>query len=928
MSDPDSRLSWTPPAPEALAADFPKLEIESLLALGGMSAVYRVRQTSLDRLAVLKVMPLETGEGEGAALRFQTEARALASVRDRGVVEVYDFGTTNSGYLYLLLEYEGGGDLRRWMEARTGPITPEEALGIASSIAGGVAAAHRRGIVHGDLKPDNIFIDGDGQLKVGDFGLAGTGGMATATHYTPGYTAPEILAGDHRNTTQTDVYAIGATLFELLLRATPPLETGNLALQLQKVPVPLAEVIGWALQPDPTRRPADAVEYRSALDKAAAALGESPRPRISNPTIFKNPRASSQPAAPSKPSRPSPILIAAGAAALLAIGYAIFKPATPANDPVVAAPQISATPALPEPEAPGPAPTVAATSDPIPPGTPTAPLTPETGVTTPNSPPTEPIVPPAPPAPAIAVLPINPPEDPADQDWLDEGKATSSPGATTVSKGPATDEEIKAWNPDWTIEAPRGKEGSSIRFSSTQDEGNRVLTVAPFSGTRPASLSRITTLSQDRPMQLSIRVAAHSDGKADWLLKAFVNDQPLSKPQTITNRPGRPRWLTLTWDLSAWKGKQVNLRLENHNGGEVNWWFEHSLWSWIRLEPLSDVLVNATFRPANASKDVVDPGFVDLFSVNQAGGWKGTEAGGLSFNQGVATTFTRPGGDGKGLVWFTKRMFRDFVVQLEFKTDSPQARSGILLRGVDPDISSVTSSAVSGVEVAIHGDTISQTGTGSLAGEKAPTSLPLKSGDWNKLEIAVTGTRHLIKLNGQLINEWNSPGNASGYLALQHFRGEGEVQFRKVWIREISPGVATLATPAKPSSGPTRRLGIPADARPFNGKWYRYYEEKMLWRMAKKRCEDLKGHLVFIQDQATQDFLNTLTDKPFWGGASDEKKEGEWLWLDGSPMVFSKWGGDQPDNGGGREDFLVVHPESWNDNRNDASIRGFICQWD
>ena len=272
MNQPGPRSPWTPPTPAELAGEFPKLEIQSLLAPGGMSAVYLVRQQALDRLAVLKVLPLEIGEDAEASVRFQTEARALASVRDRGVVEVYDFGCTSGGYLYLLLEYEGGGDLRGWIRNRQQAVTAEEALGIGSSIAGGLAAAHRKGIIHGDIKPDNIFLDEEGHLKVGDFGLAGTAGVSTATHHTPGYTAPEILAGNRQTTPQTDVYAIGATIFELLLNSTPPEGAGSLALQLQKLPQPVAEVIGWALQEDPANRPATAHEYRAALEGAALKL--------------------------------------------------------------------------------------------------------------------------------------------------------------------------------------------------------------------------------------------------------------------------------------------------------------------------------------------------------------------------------------------------------------------------------------------------------------------------------------------------------------------------------------------------------------------------------------------------------------------------------------------------------------------------------
>src|SRR5687767_13875115 len=111
MSSPDSPDAeadpppdWTPPAVEELASDFPALEIESLLAIGGMSAVYLARQRSLDRRVVLKVLPVQIGADAEAAERFMREARVLAKLRDPGIVEIYDSGLSPGGHLFLVLE--------------------------------------------------------------------------------------------------------------------------------------------------------------------------------------------------------------------------------------------------------------------------------------------------------------------------------------------------------------------------------------------------------------------------------------------------------------------------------------------------------------------------------------------------------------------------------------------------------------------------------------------------------------------------------------------------------------------------------------------------------------------------------------------------------------------------------------------------------
>ncbi|MDB6069831.1 MAG: hypothetical protein JWL81_1002, partial [Verrucomicrobiales bacterium] len=537
----------------------------------------------------------------------------------------------------------------------------------------------------------------------------------------------------------------------------------------------------------------------------------------------------------------------------------------------------------------------------------------------------------------VAVTP--PPTAPKDQDedWLDpNSKPTNPPTAgEPVILPAATEAELAAWNPDWTLDAPKGDAGPSApRFSSILENDRKVLLLTPHSALRPAILSKRITLPATGPQQLTARIAAPDFPKADWLLKAFADDQPLSAPQVIS----RSRFQNLTWDLTPWKGKTITLRLENHQGSTSAGQFPSSQWAEVKLEPLSLLLARATFDPAHASKSPPEPGFVDLFDARQAPAWKPNTNGGLSFTEGVATPFTKPGATSKGLVIFTKRAFRDFILKVEFRMDSPKADSGLWVRLPDPAApSSGSTPPRDPVEIEIHGDTLGTTGTGSIAGEKAPTTLPLIPDGWNKYELAVTGTRHLLKLNGVLINEYIGKSAEPGLLALQFHQGDSLVHYRNCWIRETTSSSLTLANPAAaaPKIGMAaaagRPLGVPPDATPFNGKWYRFYEEKMLWRMAKKRSEDLRGHLVFIPDAATNEFLTNLCrNRAFWAGATDEKSEGRWLWLDGTPLDYNNWGADQPDNSRGREDFLLVSPKgSWIDNANDGTdTRGFICEWD
>src|SRR5436190_11831840 len=286
MSSPDPSpadpppLDWLPPAIEELASDFPTLEIESLLAQGGMSAVYLARQRSLDRLVVLKVLPVEIGADEAAAERFMREARVLAKLRDPGIVEIYDSGLSPGGHLYLVLEWEEGGDLRHWAQ---GEVSLGEALGVGESVCSALSAAHAESIIHGDIKPDNVFIDGKGRLKVGDFGLADFGGEGRALFHTPGYTAPEIIYGEAGPSVQSDCYAAAAVVFELIYQCVPPLDPEERMAALTSLPPAASRALAQMLADDPAKRPASAEACHKLLADAHRALNAVPAPRRAPP---------------------------------------------------------------------------------------------------------------------------------------------------------------------------------------------------------------------------------------------------------------------------------------------------------------------------------------------------------------------------------------------------------------------------------------------------------------------------------------------------------------------------------------------------------------------------------------------------------------------------------------------------------------------
>ena len=218
-------LDWTPPTVAELAPLFPAYEIQVLIGRGGMGAVYRARQPSLDRLVAVKVLPLEVSVDEEYADRFRREARALARLQHPNIVGVFDFGTTTEGHLFFVMEYVEGTDLARLI--RDGAVDESQAIGFVKQVCDALQHAHAQGVVHRDIKPANVLVDREGRVKVSDFGLARLPPDAEARERTqpgtamgtPDYAAPEQLRGegDHR----ADIYSLGVLFYELLTGQVP-----------------------------------------------------------------------------------------------------------------------------------------------------------------------------------------------------------------------------------------------------------------------------------------------------------------------------------------------------------------------------------------------------------------------------------------------------------------------------------------------------------------------------------------------------------------------------------------------------------------------------------------------------------------------------------------------------------------------------------
>ena len=280
---------FVPPDPQELAEKFPQLEIIELLGQGGMGAVYKARQKQLDRLVALKILPMEVGQTEAFAERFAREARSLAQLNHPQIVTLYEFGHTEDGLYYFIMEFVDGTDLRRVIQA--GELTSDQALAVVPQVCAALHYAHKKGIVHRDIKPENILLDKEGDIKIADFGLARlldrstTGYTLTQADQrmgTPHYMAPEQIEHPHEVDHRADIYSLGVVFYEML---TGELPIGRFASPSEKVQVDvrLDEIVLHTLEKEPERRYQHASDVKTDVERirtespcAVSSEGSSP----------------------------------------------------------------------------------------------------------------------------------------------------------------------------------------------------------------------------------------------------------------------------------------------------------------------------------------------------------------------------------------------------------------------------------------------------------------------------------------------------------------------------------------------------------------------------------------------------------------------------------------------------------------------------
>ncbi len=291
-----------------------RYELHAVIGEGAFGRVYRGLDRRLERPVAVKMIKPWWAEDPEWGRNFEREAQLLARVSDPGIVQIFDVGHAVEG-LYYVSELVDGESLASRLQR--GALDPWEACGIAEQLCRALARAHAQSIVHRDVKPANILITADGQVKVGDFGVArlaqtssdGGGGTIVGT---PRYMAPEQARG-RRTTAATDVYSAGIVLYEMLAGRPPFTERAAVELALRhlrdrpgplpaQTPRPLTRIVDRALAKDPGQRYPNGGEMAQALALASRTGARGPGP--AGPAGLRRPPVPRRPPGPRHPPVP------------------------------------------------------------------------------------------------------------------------------------------------------------------------------------------------------------------------------------------------------------------------------------------------------------------------------------------------------------------------------------------------------------------------------------------------------------------------------------------------------------------------------------------------------------------------------------------------------------------------------------------------
>jgi len=291
MSDSVHQTGFVPPEISELAGLFAGYEIQGLIAVGGMGAVYVAIQKSLDRQVALKILPIELSKDAAFRAGFEAEAKAMARLNHPNLIGVYDFGEAG-GMLYIIMEYVPGQSL--YHATYQTALESKDVIRLMTGICNGLANAHENGIIHRDIKPANILLDLSGQPKIGDFGLARPAERKVEEGEeifgTPDYAAPEVVNSPHSVDYRADLFAVGVMLHELLTGQLPSADSRPASV-ISRCDPRFDPIIRRATQALPQARHSSAREIANELEWIANSL----RPNA-GPAVPRGPRRVGAPA--------------------------------------------------------------------------------------------------------------------------------------------------------------------------------------------------------------------------------------------------------------------------------------------------------------------------------------------------------------------------------------------------------------------------------------------------------------------------------------------------------------------------------------------------------------------------------------------------------------------------------------------------------
>ena len=311
-----------------------RYELEEVVGQGGMSTVYKAHDSLLERYVALKVLHQQYNEDEDFVERFKREARSVAQLQHPNIVTVIDRGEED-GRQYIVFEFIDGENLKE-LVVRKGRLEVRDALEIADEVAQGLAFAHENGLVHRDVKPQNVLLNGDGRAKVTDFGIARSldvehGVTQTGTILgTSNYIAPEQATGQPVDA-HTDVYSLGIVLYEMITGELPFPGESFVAIAMKHiqqpspnvldirgdVPLRVASMIDRALEKDPEQRFPTMGAFAAEIE---ASLAELDRGEDGEVTMVVPAAQRLRPQKQRKPVSPFPVLIGLlGALAIAAV---------------------------------------------------------------------------------------------------------------------------------------------------------------------------------------------------------------------------------------------------------------------------------------------------------------------------------------------------------------------------------------------------------------------------------------------------------------------------------------------------------------------------------------------------------------------------------------------------------------------------------